>query len=163
MGHLSEMRMLISTSSERNIRRIGSLQSPNRAPVEDVVGVAVVVGDGLLRSGSVGEGVLDSKGSSKHHKLGVFSMAETMMFSPSSFPHTSNKMLGGEKREHRNVRTFEDNCFLRSPDVAKSPFLFGSFKKQPARQARSISENTDLLLLKCLDWIGSELTLVFLC
>jgi hypothetical protein len=61
--------------------------------------VAVVVG-GLLRSGSDGKG---AGGSSKHHKLGVPLMASPMMFSPSSFPHTSNKMLGGGKKEHRKV------------------------------------------------------------
>ena len=98
MDDLSKMRILILTPFERNIRRIGSLQSPNRAPVGDVVGVAVVVGDGLLRSGSDGQEALDSEGSSKHHKLGVFLMAEPMMFSPSSFPHTSNNLLGGEKQ-----------------------------------------------------------------
>jgi hypothetical protein len=103
VGDLSNMRMLILTPCEHNIRRIGSLQSPNRAPVGEVVGVTVVVGDGLLRSGGDGQELLDSGGSSKHHKLGVFSMAEPMMFSPSSFPHTSNKMLGSEKKEHRRV------------------------------------------------------------
>jgi hypothetical protein len=154
----SKIRMLILTPCERNIRRIGSLHSLNRAPVGEVIGVAVV-----LRSDSDGQGALDSEGSSKHHKLGVFSMAEPMIFSPSSFPHTSNKLLGGEKKEHRNVRTFENNCFLRNPDVAKCPFLFASFKKQPTRQVRVISENTDLLLLEGLDWDSSELTLVFLC
>lgn len=99
MGNLSEMRMLNLTPCERNIRRIGSLQPPNSAPVGEVVGVAVVVGDGLLWSGSDGQGALDSDGSSKHHKLGVFSI----MFSPSSFPHTSNKMLGGVKRKRKMV------------------------------------------------------------
>jgi hypothetical protein len=103
VGDLPKMRRLILTPCERNIRRIGSLQSPNKAPVGDVVGVAVVVGDRLLRSGSDGQEELDSEGSSKHHKLGVFLMAEPMMFSPSSFPHTSNKMLGVEKKEHRKV------------------------------------------------------------
>ena len=48
MGGLIEMRML--TSGERNIWRIGSLQSVNSNPVEEVVGVAIVVGDGLLRT-----------------------------------------------------------------------------------------------------------------
>lgn len=98
MDDLSKMRMLILTPCERNILRIGSLQSPNRAPVGEVVGVAVVVGDGLLRSGSDGQEALDSEGSSKHHKFGVLLMAEPMMFSPSSFPHTSNMTLGMRKR-----------------------------------------------------------------
>ena len=97
------MRMSMLTSGERSIRRIGSLQSPNRAPVGEVIGVAVVAGDVLLRSGSDSQGALDSGGSSKHHKLGVFLMTEPMMFSPSSFPHTSNKMLSSEKKEHRKV------------------------------------------------------------
>ena len=103
MGDLSEMRRLILTPCERNIRRIGSLQSPNRSPVGEVVGVAVVVGDGLLRSGSDGQEASDSEGSSKHHKLGVLLRAEPMLFSPSSFPQTSNRMLGGEEKEHRKV------------------------------------------------------------
>ena len=49
IGGWVEMRML--TSGERNIWRIGSLQSANSNPVEEVVGVATVVGDGLLRFG----------------------------------------------------------------------------------------------------------------
>jgi hypothetical protein len=57
VGDLSNMRKVMSTpgSCERNIRRIGSLQSPNRAPVGEVIGVAVVVGNELLRSGSDGQ------------------------------------------------------------------------------------------------------------
>jgi hypothetical protein len=49
LGDLSKIRML--TPCERNTRRIGSLQSPSRAPVGEVIGVAVVVDDGQLRSG----------------------------------------------------------------------------------------------------------------
>jgi len=92
---LSKMRkvMLTPGSCERNIRRIGSLQSPNRAPVGEVIGVAVVVGDELLRSGSDGQEALDSEGSSKHHKLGVSLMSEATMFSPSSLPNTSLKIM----------------------------------------------------------------------
>jgi hypothetical protein len=91
------------TSFKRNIRRIGSLQSTNSSPVGEVISVAVVVGDGLLRSNSDDQEALDGSGSSKHHKLGVFSMAVPTMFSPSSFPHISNKMLGGEKKKYRKV------------------------------------------------------------
>ena len=47
IGGLVEMRML--TSGERNISRIGSLQSVNSNPFEQVVGVAVEASDGLLR------------------------------------------------------------------------------------------------------------------
>jgi hypothetical protein len=47
LGGLFEMRML--TSRERNIWRIGTLQSVNSSPVEEVVGVAVVASDELLR------------------------------------------------------------------------------------------------------------------
>lgn len=47
IGGLVERRML--TSGERSIWRIGSLQSVNSNPVEEVVGVAVGVSDGLLR------------------------------------------------------------------------------------------------------------------
>ena len=51
MGGLIEKRMLILKPSERNIRRTGSLQSPNRAPIGEAIGVTVMVGGGLLRSG----------------------------------------------------------------------------------------------------------------
>ena len=101
VGGLSEMRMLMLTSFKRNIRRIGSLQSTNSSPVGEVISVAVVVGDVL--SNSDDQEALDGSGSSKHHKLGVFSMAVPTMFSPSSFPHMSNKMLGGEKKKYRKV------------------------------------------------------------
>ena len=47
IGGLVEMRILIS--GERNISRIASLQSVNSNPFEQVVGVAAVVSDGLLR------------------------------------------------------------------------------------------------------------------
>ena len=166
MGGVSEKRMLrsIPCDLERNIRRIGSLQSPNRAPIGEVIGVAVVVSGGLLRTRSDGQETSGSGGSSKHHKLGVFLMTEPIMSSPSSLPSTSNKMLGGEKKEYRKVWTFEYNCSLGNPDVAKDPFLFGSFEKHPTRRARVISENTDVLLLKSgLDWVHSELTHVYIC
>jgi hypothetical protein len=85
MGGLVEMRML--TSGERNISRIGSLQSVNSNPFEQVVGVAVMFSDGLLRidNGDDGE-VGDCESSLKHHKLGVPWMAAPTMVSPSSFP-----------------------------------------------------------------------------
>jgi hypothetical protein len=92
IGGLVEMRML--TSGERNIWRIGSLQSVNSNPVEEVVGVAVVVGDGLLRFDE-----RDGGGSVKHHKLGVSWMAAPTMLSPSSFPQTSENMSESEKRD----------------------------------------------------------------
>jgi hypothetical protein len=134
------MRILMLTSWERNIRRIGSLQSSISDPVGEVVGDADMVGDGLLRLESDDEEALDRGGSSKHHRLGVFWIAFPTMLSPSSFPLTSNKMSGeGEKRDARMARTFENNGFLRDPDVAKSPFLFSGFKKHPTRQARVIS------------------------
>ena len=165
MGGLSEKRMLMFAPCGRNIRRIGSLQSPNRAPVEEVIGIAARIGGGLLRSGrnsQAGE-TSGSGGSSKHHKLGVVLMTEPMMLSPSSFPHTSNKMLGGAKKEHIKVCTSKNNGFLRDPDVDKNPFHFSGFKKHPTRQARVINENTDRLLPKGPDWVNSELTHVFLC
>ena len=45
VGELVEMRILTSGDLERNIWRIGSVQSVNSNPAEQVVGVAVVVGD----------------------------------------------------------------------------------------------------------------------
>jgi hypothetical protein len=156
------MRILLLASWERNIRRIGSLQSSISDPVGEAVGD---VGDGILRLESDEQEALDRGDSSKHHRLGVFWMALPTMLSPSSFPVTSNRSVRGEdeKRDVRMVRTFENNGFLRDPYVSKSPFLFSGFKKHPTRQARIISKNTDPVVVKGLDRVGSELTLVFLC
>jgi hypothetical protein len=88
IGGLVEMRML--TSGERNISRIGSLQSVNSNPFEQVVGVAVVVSDELLRFDEGDDGEVRDGGSSlKHHKLGVSLMTFPTLLSPSSFPQTS--------------------------------------------------------------------------
>ena len=141
MGGLSEMRILMLTSWDRNIRRIGSLQSSISDPVDDTVGDADMVGDGLLRLESDDKEAFDREGSSKHHRLGVSWIAFPTMLSPSSFPLTSNKpeCRKGEKKDARMVRTFKDNGFIRDPDVSKSPFLFSGFKKHPTRQTRVIS------------------------
>lgn len=58
--------------------------------------------------------------------------------------------------------TFENEGVLWDPDVAKNPFFLSDFDVHPACLARVISENTDLLVLKSLDWVGSEFTPVFL-
>ncbi len=89
------------TSGERNIWRIDSLQSVNSNPVEEVVGVAVGVDDGLLRFDE-GDDDRDGGGSVKHHKLGVSWMAAPTMLSPSSFPQASEKMSEDEKRDKKN-------------------------------------------------------------
>ena len=99
VGGLSEMRILVSTSWERNIRRIGSLQSSISDPVGEAAGDADMVGDGLLRLGSDDQEALDRGGSSKHHRLGVFWIAFPTMLSPSSFPLTSNNMSEGRARK----------------------------------------------------------------
>jgi hypothetical protein len=139
VGGLSEKRMLMLTSGERNIRRIGSLQSPNRAPVGEVIGVAVVAGDVPLRSGSDGQGASDSGDSSKHHKLGVFLMTEPMTFSPSSFPHTSNKMLRSEKR---NTERYEPLKIMASFGTQMLPnfrfHLAVSTTTRPVRRRSSV-------------------------
>jgi hypothetical protein len=62
LGDLSKIRML--TPCKRNTRRIGSLQSPSRAPVGEVIGVAVVVDDGQLRSGGDKQEASNSEDSS---------------------------------------------------------------------------------------------------
>jgi hypothetical protein len=59
VGGLSEMRILMLTSWERNIRRIGSLQSSISDPVGEAVGDADMVGDGLLRLESDAQEALD--------------------------------------------------------------------------------------------------------
>jgi hypothetical protein len=139
VGDLPEMRMLILNPCKRNIRRIGSLQSPNRAPVGEVVGVAVVVGDGLLRSGGDGQEALDSSGSSKHHKLGVFVMAEPMMFSPSSFPHTSNKVLGVKNRNTERYEPLKIIASLGTQTFPKARFpLAVSRNSRPVRPGLSV-------------------------
>jgi hypothetical protein len=84
-------------SRERNIRRIGSLQSPFSNAGEVAV-VVLIVGDGLLRLGDREVG--DNRGSSKHH-MGVSWMVAPTMLSPSSFPQTSDKMSEGEKKEKK--------------------------------------------------------------
>ena len=93
------MRILMLTSGERNIRRIGSLQSSISDPVGEAVGDVDMVGDGLLRLGSDDQESLDRGGSSKHHRLGVSWIAFPTMLSPSSFPFISNNMSEGMARE----------------------------------------------------------------
>jgi hypothetical protein len=99
VGGLSEMRILMLTSWERSIRRIGSLQSSISDPVDEAVGDAEMVGDEQLRLGSDNQEALDRGGSSKHHRLGVFWISFPTMLSPSSFPLTSNKMSEGRARK----------------------------------------------------------------
>ena len=129
------MRMLMLRSWQCNIRRIGSLQSSISDPVDEAVGDADMVGDGILRLESDDQEALDKEGSSKHHRLGVFWIAFPTILSPSSFPLTSNKVVRGEgeKRDARMVPTFKNNGFLRDPEVAKSPCLFSGVKKHPTR------------------------------
>ena len=83
---------MLTLLRERNIRRIGSLQSPFSN--DGVVGVVFEVGDGLLRLGDREEG--DGGSSSRHH-MGVSWMAAPTMLSPSSFPQTSDEMSEWEK------------------------------------------------------------------
>jgi hypothetical protein len=99
VGGLSEMRILMLTSWERNIRRIGSLQSSISDPVGEAVGDADMVGDGLLRLESDAQEALDRGHSSKQYRLGVFWIAFPTMLSPSSFPLTSNRMSEGRARK----------------------------------------------------------------
>ena len=69
VGGLAGMRSLMLTSWERNIRRIGSLQSSISDPVGEAVDDADMVGDGLFRLDSDDQDPLDRGGSSKHHRL----------------------------------------------------------------------------------------------
>ena len=100
LGGLVEMQML--TSGESNIWRIGSLQSVNLTPVEEVVDAAVVVSDVplIFDEGDDDRQVGDGGGSVKHHKSGVSWMAAPTMLSPSSFPQTSEK-VSGVKRDNK--------------------------------------------------------------
>ena len=88
------------TSRDRNIRRIGSLQSHNGIPAAEFICVPDKVCDRPFRSDeSAGRNGSSSKTSSKHHRLGIRWMAAPTMSSPSRFPQTSNKVSerGGEK------------------------------------------------------------------
>ena len=51
---------------------------------------------------------------------------------------------------------------LWGPDIARNPFFLSDFKIYPACLARVISEDTDLLMLKSLDWVDSKFTTVLL-
>jgi hypothetical protein len=85
--------MFLTSEGEYNIWRIGPVQSPRSTTSGGVVAVVFVVCecDGLE--------VLDSGGFSEHHRLDVPWMASPTMLSPSSFPQTSDKMSGGEKKK----------------------------------------------------------------
>ena len=124
VGGLAEMRML--TSGERNIWRIGSLQSPFSNVV--VLGVVFVVGGGLLRLGDRDEG--DSGGSSRHHRFCVSWMAAPTTLSPSSFPQTSSKMSEarkGDNEEHEPLKIIAS---------------FGTQTLPKARVSLAVSRNT---------------------
>src|SRR6266851_5167087 len=60
------------------------------------------------------------------------------------------KQGGGRKG---NRRTLENDSLIWSPDVAKSPCTPICLKKYTARL---IGENTNPLILKVVDWVGSE-------
>lgn len=53
-------------------------------------------------------------------------------------------------------RTFENEGVPWYPDVAENPFFLSDFEVYPACLARVISENTDLLMLKSLNWVGTK-------
>jgi hypothetical protein len=146
------------TSEERNIRRIGSLQSSFSNV--GVLGVVFVVGGGLLRLDGRDEG--DGGGSSRHHRFCVSWMAAPTMLSPSSFPQTSSKMSEARKGDKIKARTFENNSILWDPNVAKGPCFLSGFKKHPARRTRVVSQDTDSLVVKSLDWVASKFALVLL-
>ena len=89
-------------------------------------------------------------------------MAAPTMLSPSSFPQTSSKMSEARKEDKRKARTFENNSILWDPNVAKGPCFLGGFKKHPARRTRVVSQDTDPLVVKSLDWVASKFALVLL-
>ena len=155
--------MQILRSRDRNIRRIGSLQSPCSIVATEGICIPITLGDVSRSSESVDWEVYEGQrgGSSIHHSLGVSWKASPTMPSPSSFPQTSNRVSEREKHKTR-ARTFENNNIFWNPGIAKSPRSIFSFKKQLACRARVINEDVDLLMLKSLDRVHSECTTVFL-
>jgi hypothetical protein len=94
--------MRILTFWNRTIWRIGSLQSRISIPSADVIRDAVTVSDGVSRLGECAswdsEGG-DRRGSSKHHRLGIPSMAAPTTLSLSSLPQTSNNVSERVKKK----------------------------------------------------------------
>jgi hypothetical protein len=90
---LSVMRILVP--GERNIWRIGSLQSCISTPAAEVICVAVALGDGAS-SGPKPERP------TKHHMLGIRWMLAPTTLSPSSFPLRSNNVSESEKKHKEN-------------------------------------------------------------
>ena len=129
LGGLSVMRIL--TSRDCNIRRIGSLQSRISIPSAEVICVAVTMSDWVFRSSeSLSR---DARGagrrSSKHHRLGIPLMANSMMLSPSMFPQTSNEVSEREKQHKKN-------------EPLKTMASFGTQMLPKARVSLSVSRNT---------------------
>ena len=77
---------------DRNIWRIGSLQSCIGTPASEVICVAVA-----LDADGAGLGK-EPAGPTKHHRLGILSMLAPTTLSPSSFPRKSNKVSEMEKK-----------------------------------------------------------------
>ncbi len=100
LGGVVVIRRLISKPSDRNIRRIGSLQSHIVSFVPgEVMGVAVMVGDELCES--AGQEASDSGGSSTHHRLDMPSRSFATILSPSSLPQMSGKIMSRGRTDRK--------------------------------------------------------------
>ena len=75
----------IPSPGDRNIWRIGFVQSGISTPAAEVICVNVVSGDSQERG-------------TKHHRLGIPRMLAPTTLSPSSFPRWSNKVSEREKK-----------------------------------------------------------------
>ena len=64
------------------------------------------------------------------------------------------KDMGGRKGD---PRTFEDHGVIWFPDFAKSSRILISFKKH---STRPVGENTDLRILKTVNWVGFEVAYI---
>ena len=64
------------------------------------------------------------------------------------------KDMGGRKGD---PRTFEDHGVIWYPDFVKSPRILISFKKY---STRPVGENTDLRILKTVNWVGFEVAYI---
>jgi hypothetical protein len=79
-------------------------------------------------------------------------MDSPTMLSPSSSPHTPDKMSKKGDENGRKILTFKDESVIHVPDIVISPWNWTKFKKYPAW---AIGENTD--------WMGVVSVPIFLC
>ena len=71
--------------------------------------------------------------------------------------HLEGRMKKDMEGRNGDPRTFEDHGVIWYPDVSKSPRTLIGFEKH---STRPIGENTDLRVLKTVNWVGFEVAFV---